>query len=285
MGALRRTLVIFMKYPNTCLPPHTFKKTSEQDICNICLKSAKLTLDHVPPEATLPVPRARVRPLFARADRPRYSQSGVKFRTLCGTCNGDRLGGDYDKALLEMCKQARRLHRNVHLIRQLPYVEIDPGKVIRSIFGHLLAAKDHTPRSRADDLMRRFFMDPASTDLVGLNVLYWAHPDRSIRMCRDTVVVDFDGSQIEMVRCDMLIWYPLGFLVCDSIPVRMSYRPPLNMPHMDEYLSQPGVTQVPLRALASGVFERWWNRTGKVTGAPGETAYQAEHPLSVEVEG
>lgn len=134
-----------MNPPNTQLPPHSFKKTSEPDICNVCLKTTKLTFDHVPPEAALPVSHAKVRPLFARADRPRYSQSGVKFRTLCGRCNGDRLGGDYDKALLEMCKQARRLHRNAHLIRQLPHVEIDPGKVVRSIFGHMLAAKDHTP--------------------------------------------------------------------------------------------------------------------------------------------
>lgn len=132
--------------------------------------------------------------------------------------------------------------------------------------------------------MRAFFLDPASIDLGGLNVLYWAHPDRSIRMARDTVIVDFDGPKAEMVRCDMLVWYPLGFLVCDSIPSQMSSRPPLNMPHMNAYLGQPAPAQVPLRALASGVFEGWWNRTGKVTGAPGETAYQAEHPLRIEIE-
>jgi hypothetical protein len=156
--------------------------------------------------------------------------------------------------------------------------------VVRSIFGHLLAAKDHTPHSKADELMRAFFMDPVSTDLGNLNVLYWAHPDRSIRMARDTVIVDFDGPNLEMIRCDMLVWYPLGFLVCDSIPVRMSYRPPFSMPHMNDYLGQSTPVQTPLRALASGVFEEWWNRTGKVTGEPGETAYQAEHPLRVEIE-
>lgn len=273
-----------MNYVKSQLPLHTYKKASEPDICNICLKPAKLTLDHVPPEAALPVSHARVRPLFARADRPRNSQSGVKFRTLCGICNGDRLGGDYDKALLEMCTQARRLHRNSHLLSRMPYVEIAPGRVVRSLFGHLLAAKDHTPHSKADELMRAFFLDPASTDLGGLNVLYWAHPDRSVRMARDTVSVDFDGPQLGMVRCDMLVWYPLGFLVCDSIPVRMSLQPPLNMPLMNDYLGQPTPVQVPLRALASGVFEGWWNRTGKVAGAPAETAYQADHPLRVEVE-
>lgn len=266
------------------LPRHIFEKASESDICNICLRSAKLTLDHVPPEAALPVSHTWVRPLFDRANRPKISQSGVQFRTLCHTCNGDLLGSNYDKALIEMCKQARRLHRNAHLIHQLPHVEINPGKVVRSIFGHLLAAKDHTPHSRADELMRAFFMDPASTDLGDLNVLFWAHPDRSIRMARDTVVVDFDGPELGMVRCDMLVWYPLGFLVCDHIPFRMSRRPPLNMPHMNDHLGQSTPVQVPLRALASGVFEDWWNRTGKVTGAPGETAYQAEHPLRVELE-
>lgn len=273
-----------MKPTNTRLPSHTYKKTSEPDICNICLKSAELTLDHVPPEGALPVSHARVRPLFDRADRPRLSQSGVKFRTICRTCNGDLLGSNYDKALLEMCKQARRLHRNASLLVQTPYIEIDPGKVVRSIFGHLLAAKDHTPHSRADELMRAFVMDPTSTDLGGLRVLHWAHPDRSIRLARDTVVVGFDGPQLGMVRCDILVWYPLGFLVCDSIPNRMSRRPPLNMPEMNDYVGQSTPVQVPLRALASGVFEGWWNRTGKVTGAPGETAYQAEHPLRVEVE-
>lgn len=266
------------------LPRHTFKKNSEPDICNICLRTEKLTWDHVPPKTALPVAQTMVRPLFRGVSRAKHSQSGVKFLTLCRSCNGERLGGDYDKALVAMCRQARRLHRNASLLVQMPYVEIDSGKVVRSIFGHMLAAKDHTPRSGADEVMREFFMDPALKVLEKLNVLYWAHPDRSVRLARETVVIDFDGPETEMLRCDMLIWYPLGFVVCDRIPPRMSSRPPLNMPHMNDYLGHPSPMQVPLRALASGVFEGWFNRTGKLTGAPEQTAYQAEHPRKVEIE-
>jgi len=266
------------------LPPHTYKKISEPDICNICLSPAKLTLDHVPPRSALPVAHAKVQPLFRHSGRHRLSQGGVKFRTLCQVCNGERLGTDYDKALLEMVRQARRLHRNSSLLVQTPSIEIDPGKVVRAVFGHLLAAKDHTPRSRADEQMRAFFMDRTSVDPGDLNILYWAHPDRSIRMARDTVVIDFDGPQeTQQLRLDMLVWYPVGFIVCDRIPSHMSSRPPLNMPHMNHHLGQR-VAHVPLRALASGVLEAWLNRTGKVTGAPATTAYQAEHPRRIELE-
>jgi len=144
------------------------------------------------------------------------------------------------------------------------------------VLGHLLAAKDHTPRSRADDDMRAFFMDPSSTTLNGLRVMYWAHPDRSIRVMRDTVIVQFDQPQLDMVRCDMLVWYPLGFLVCD--------RPMFNMPCLDDFIGHVDRAMVPLRALASGVLERWLNQVGMVTGAPSDSAYQADHPHKPEIE-
>ena len=251
------------------VPSHAiYEKSSERNICNICLKSATLTLDHVPPKAALPVRQVHVKPLFNRADRSVFSQSGVKYRTLCVTCNRDRLGQSFDKALIAMCKQASRLHRNSALLVQQPTVEIDPGQVLRSVLGHMLAAKDHTPRTKADEQMRAFFMDPASTDLGDLHVFYWAHPDRSIRMMRDTAVLEF-GSSIEVVWCDLLVWYPIGFLVCDKLAYEMSC--------MNDYLGKPYPTLVPLRALASGVLERWFNRTGKVIGEPGESAFLAEH--------
>ena len=261
------------------VPRHAiFEKTSERDICNICLQRQPLTLDHVPPKSTLPVRQVLVKPFFQQKDRrPVGSQSGVKYRTLCRTCNGDRLGRIYDPALIAMCSQARRLHRNRHSITQQPFIEVDASKVIRSVLGHLLAAEVQTPRSRAADDMRAFIMDPSLSTLNGLRVMYWAHPDRSIRVMRETVIVQFGQPQLDMVRCDMLVWYPLGFLVCD--------RPVFDMPCLDDYLvGNGGRVMVPLRALASGALERWMNQVGRVTGGPSDSAYQADHPHKPEIE-
>jgi len=251
-----------------------FEKTSEPDICNICLQNqqTRLTLDHVPPKSTLPMPQAFVRPLFQKPNRPVYTQGGARYRTLCHACNEGLLGRRYDTALKEMCTQARRLHRNAHLITQQPVVEVAAGEVLRSVLGHLLAAKDHTPRSQADDKMRAFVLDPTSTNLSGLRIQYWAHPDRSIRVIRDFALV----TKGMATRCDMLVWYPLGFLVCDS--------PVLDMPCLDDYLGSRIPVRVPLRALASGVLERWLESTIIITGQAESSAYQASHPRKPEIE-
>ncbi len=258
-----------------------YEKTSEKDICNICLRlqSEELTRDHVPPLSSLrdeddrrgrrrDIGRVSIEPLFSRADRPQYSQCGIRYKTICAICNNDRLGRDYDPALIEMCRQADRLHRSHRLLIRPPCVEIDPGKVLRAIFGHLLAAKTTTPRTMPEEQMRAFFSDPASTDLGELRVLYWAHPDKSIRLMRSTYLFDFETRTGSF--CDLLIWYPLGFLVCD--------KPPFDMVSLDHYVGLPNPTQVPLRALASGVFERWFNRMAKVTDGDEDVAIRADGP-------
>ena len=73
--------------------------------CNICGTRGQLTWDHVPPKGGVDlqlVEIERATAVFTSSlgmEKPEISQNGLKFRTLCATCNNKRLGAKFDPAL------------------------------------------------------------------------------------------------------------------------------------------------------------------------------------------
>lgn len=74
----------------------------EYGSCNICMKEAKLTWDHVPPKARYSITPAIQQTLFqnmsSRSGNVRLfseTQNSVKFRTLCSSCNNSFLGKNF----------------------------------------------------------------------------------------------------------------------------------------------------------------------------------------------
>ncbi|MBZ5709623.1 hypothetical protein [Nannocystis pusilla] len=243
------------------MPPRhmIISKRSDTDECNLCLaRPAKLGLDHVPPQGSLfqkitgkqRANAVRGVYLLNPGGQPTYSQNGTKFRTLCGTCNNQRLGLGFDRELVDT---SRRTQAALSSILALPWplrVECDAGRVIRAVFGHLLAAKDHTPRTVGDEKMRAFFFDEKLTDTGGLFVYFWVHPDKDAWMMRDVAVFEFEQRFVGTL-CDLLAWRPLGFMV---VRERIYALPVLN-----DYLGQ-GRVDVPLIRVAPGGLVEWWNR-------------------------
>lgn len=255
-----------------------YTKVEEELICNICLvgQAAELTLDHVPPKATLaavdrlnPTRAAplKVRSMFGQPHQPwAFSQSGIRFKTLCGPCNNN-LGSEFDGELAVLSRQARALLRARGWLYAPQVADCDPDKVVRSIFGHMLAAKDHTPRTDVDEDMRVYLRDTSMFQPPGLFVYYWAHPDANIRMFRDTVILE---AHQKVTVCSLLAWQSLGFLVSRS--------PDYRFPLMNDYLGQATKpVRVSLFAPSPGAIDAWLNRTPKAGGAPLSTALQALH--------
>jgi hypothetical protein len=83
--------------------------------CNICGTSGPLTEDHTPPKGCYPPTAVELHSVVTRLNRdadgagkPRLSQNGVKFRTLCGRCNNGLLGSDYDPPLIRFVGTLRQ---------------------------------------------------------------------------------------------------------------------------------------------------------------------------------
>ncbi len=176
--------------------------------CNICNRHAALTRDHVPPKGSIKVQPVEIVGFVDRLERlapgrvtvygqdavspkppgPSKSQDGVKFRTVCATCNNARLGGKYDPELNRVSGALGRLIRaNADLGVALPRsirIPIRTHFLVRGLVGHLLAAirsPDQTqPLPGFDDgehaYLREYFLDDEVPLTETVRVYYWLYP-------------------------------------------------------------------------------------------------------------
>jgi hypothetical protein len=201
---------------------HSIVKREPHGNCNICGTPCKLTWDHLPPSGS-----TRIQPMEQQTvlqhvatghgeHRYSISQNGVKFRTLCDVCNNDRLGAQCDPVLIDF---TTRVTRNVTSGLTLPHivhVSTNPSKLIRAIFGHLLAAKGRIENTVPDRQMKAYFLDPNSICPVGLNVFYWLHPYHNVVVIRDVVMPAVRRRFSDKPGMfSILKFFPVGYLVTD----------------------------------------------------------------------
>jgi len=132
------------------------QKRKFHDYCNIGGILADLTWDHVPPKSCLNDMPVRFNHFLDGV--PRYnqyskiSQNGIRFRTICAHCNNELLGRIYDPALCDFTKNvvayitetlntARTVEDRLIAIPNR-YFDVQINKMVRSICGHILAAKN-----------------------------------------------------------------------------------------------------------------------------------------------
>src|ERR1700722_1742496 len=77
-------------------------------ICNLCRLKANLTYDHIPPRCCGNDNEVLTRRIYADEMIAQQfdvrAKGGLKYRTLCKTCNGDAVGSTRDEALGEFSK-------------------------------------------------------------------------------------------------------------------------------------------------------------------------------------
>ena len=194
-------------------------------VCRICGSRGALTDDHVPPKCVttpthlelvawsdaLQVPRPVGRQAFQSQD----------FRTICRSCNVDRLGAIYDPALQLFCTEvARYVRMTAQLGVVLPDVgdfTCEPGKVARALVGHLLAAdpsgKRFDPPTQAPmiEAMRTYFLasdDPAPSCL---QLFAWPFPFDHHVLARSVIVARVLEGAVGPILGDFLKFFPLAW--------------------------------------------------------------------------
>lgn len=148
--------------------------------------------------------------------RPRHSQNGVTFKTICNDCN-NLLGSRYDWAL---GKFARRIESFVESNLSLPEsfeVECQPNAVMRSVLGHLLAAKTETDEVVLDALIRPCVIDPSLPIHDDIYIFYWVYPYEETVILRDFCMPSVRGKLQNIGFFNLIKFYPLAFLVTHQL--------------------------------------------------------------------
>jgi len=203
-------------------------KGPEKGYCTICGVSGKLSRDHVPPKKCNNLNDVEISALLPSEEYSKIgttSQGGTHFRTLCSKCNSERLGLEYDPALIGFSNEITALaigakERQIHL-PQYVYPIIKPQRVARSVIGHVLAAaaieeiKTGPLTSPMSDAMREYFLDSSAPMPEMLDIYYWIYPSN-----KQVVIKYFGKAQFGMkatVTGHVIKFLPLGFwLVWDK---------------------------------------------------------------------
>lgn len=187
--------------------------------CNICGKQRALTSDHVPPKGTNRFNRMQLHSIVDALDAPpgargrgRPFQGGVKFRSVCLSCNRDVLGNKYDP---ELVKFSNDVSNYLHSPLDLPEVasfKVKPGSIACAVLGHILAIGiEQFPRTPKLDSAADFVLNPELSIPEGIGIYYWLYPyweQISIRGCG--VIVSWGKPPLVV---SVLKFTPLAFMV------------------------------------------------------------------------
>lgn len=199
----------------------TKKFTKKDNLCNICQKPSDLSEDHVPPKNCLPAKDLIIKKLWYQMGidnsfRPRLAQNGVTYRTICNSCN-NLLGTKYDWILGDFAKKIETFVESTVILPTCFEVECQPNAIMRSILGHLLAAKTETDQVITDQLIRPCILDPSEPIHDDIHIYYWVYPYKEIVVFRDFSMPAVRGKFHEVAFFNMLKFYPIAFLITHQL--------------------------------------------------------------------
>jgi hypothetical protein len=196
-------------------------KRNKVGVCNICRQSASLSWDHVPPKGGIELKAVeQITILQSLTGNPgeqksRISQNGVKYRTLCNHCN-NRLGANYDLVLNDFALGVGRILKSVVTVPPIIHYKTQPAKLMRSILGHLLAAKEVIDDVIVDRTIREFLSDDRNRLPEEIKIFYWIYPYSDIFVIRDVCMPAVRGEFSKVgFFSGILKYFPVAYLVCN----------------------------------------------------------------------
>ena len=165
-------------------------KREKSGQCNICKREGPLTWDHVPPKGSIELSAVEMQTMFqalsGNSEPPKYkiSQNGVKFRTICESCN-NLLGKRYDPALNAFANDVGQFLKSRLTFPSIIKIPTKPQLLMRAILGHLLAGKIELDASLFDEQIRGFLFDDSAPQPDEIYIFYWIYPYEHQVILRD----------------------------------------------------------------------------------------------------
>ena len=197
------------------------KFNKKDNICNICQQEKELSDDHVPPKVCPPAKNIVISRLLyemtgERSFRPRISQNGITYKTICSDCNNG-LGTRYDWALGEFSQKIENFINSKLILPDSFEIECHPNAIMRSVLGHLLAAKTETDEVVIDNLIRPCILEPSLPVPDDIHLLYWVYPYEKTIILRDFVMPAVRGHLQTSGFFNMIKFYPIAFLITHQL--------------------------------------------------------------------
>lgn len=218
--------------------------------CNVCGESAALTEDHVPPKGCYRPTQVELQSLLLRLSnenlgkKSRFSQNGVKYRTLCGRCNNTLLGATYDPPFIAFVNEVSKLLRTSLALPEILGITGQPQGIIRSLLGHLCSQGVDRYRKGPDtEAVRDYLLDISLSLPHPLHIYYWAYPYQSQVMVRDAAYLPLNTGKPFVIW--FLKFFPLAFLISWGGPQLF----PFHVQSMDPWRNIPfeSTAHLPLR--------------------------------------
>ncbi|MBC7825342.1 MAG: hypothetical protein H7126_16035 [Candidatus Parcubacteria bacterium] len=204
-------------------------KGDKEGYCNICGQYGQLTRDHIPPQGCVKPTNVEIRTLThylsQPSGKPANSQSGLNIRSICGNCNNNLLGTEYDPVLIEVAKQVAGMVRvQQELGLSLPEkinLTIKPQRLLRSIVGHILAGKLPIPgeppiSAPFPDALRNYFLNRSSNVPEKFEVYYWVYPSNKQIVASSFSIGSAMGEGF--IFSYLLKFFPLAFWIVEDKP-------------------------------------------------------------------
>lgn len=183
----------------------------------------------------------------------RFSQNGVKYRTLCHRCNNSLLGTKYDPPFISFVNDVGSILRSsLHLPHTLT-VNTQPQAIIRSLLGHVSAqGVSRYLKGPLTEPLRDYFLDESLPLPEGINVYYWAYPHRPHIMARDAGHLQISTG--EVFTFWLLKFFPIAFWVVWG--EEKAFPPPIHS--LARWRSSPFSLQVELPITLRPITPQFW---------------------------
>lgn len=191
--------------------------------------------DHVPPQSCGNIESIEISAMTGEKHVKALSQNGLKYRTLCSVCNGDRLGHEFDPFLEKFVKEvapASNLAKD-HNILPVGIIRypIKPQRVARAIIGHLFASEIGRIEHKKEDapfpeILKKYFLDPQSPLPPEIEIYCRPYLHKEIRAF-STYTLAVPGED-DILMGHILKFYPLGFWII----FRQSEKFKINVPKL-----------------------------------------------------
>lgn len=197
------------------------KKKNKIDKCNICGNILPLTWDHVPPKFcfnNIPVEYYSMVGIYGDYKRNK-SQNGIKFRTICDHCNNSLLGAEYDREYKKLVDCLYNIYIKPGEIGQYVIIQgLKINRIVRSIVGHMLAARTDYDDGDFEEELRKFFLDKNALPPKNMKLLYYTYIYNTIMIIRNFVPKKVGNLDYNVPCCFMscLNAFPISFILASK---------------------------------------------------------------------
>lgn len=196
-------------------------KREKVGLCNVCSQVKSLSWDHVPPKGGIELTTMEMEKLldvFTKTDNVRNireSQNGLKFRTICKTCN-EFLGQKYDPTVNEFALTVGRYLKSALKLPALIHHKTKPLRLMKGILGHLIAAKAEYDDVLLDTQVRDFILDEKSSIPDDIYIFYWIYPYNCTIISRDFAMPSVRGDFKDFGFFQTIKYFPIAYLISNK---------------------------------------------------------------------